>query len=197
MKFTITPLPYPTDSLSPLMSRETLEYHWGKHYQGYIDKLNTLLEDSVLKRCTTLEEIMFLSEGAIYNNAAQAWNHKFFFEQFSGAAKEFPHDRPSGELLMAVDRCFGSFENFVVEFTKATVSLFGSGWVWLTVDENKDLFIVSTSNAKNPATEEGLRPILVIDVWEHAYYLDHQNRRGDFIANFMRLIDWSVIEKRY
>ncbi len=136
---------------------------------------------------------MFRSEGAIYNNAAQAWNHQFFFSQFAFERKS----HPTGEMIFAIDRAFGSFNEFVDRFREAALSVFGSGWAWLTCDENRDLHIIATSNALNPATEEGLRPLLVIDVWEHAYYLDYQNQRGEFFDSFMKLVDWRVIEGRY
>ncbi len=193
MKFQPLPLPYPVDALVPLMSVDTLEYHWGKHYIGYLDKLNALLEGSDFEAATSLEEIIFKSDGAIYNNAAQAWNHQFFFEQFS----ESPKMLPEGDLLLGIGRSFGSYDNFLKEFKEIALNLFGSGWVWLTADENRDLYIVATQNAQNPAADEGLRPVMVIDIWEHAYYLDHQNRRADFITNFFKLLDWSVIERRY
>lgn len=193
MKFTAQPLPYPTDALVPLMSAETLEYHWGKHYIGYLDKLNMLLEGSDFEKANSLEEIIFKSDGAIYNNAAQAWNHQFFFAQFS----ENPKGLPEGDLLLGIGRSFGSYDNFLKEFKEIALNLFGSGWVWLTADENRDLYIIATQNAQNPAADEGLRPLMVIDIWEHAYYLDHQNRRADFIANFFKLLDWGVIERRY
>lgn len=193
MKFKTVDLHYPLDALAPLMSHDTLEYHWGKHYNGYVAKLNALIENSEYEPLTSLEEIMLCSDGDVYNNAAQAWNHVFFFEQFSPT----PKPAPEGDLMLAIGRNFGSLQSFITEFTTAALSLFGSGWVWLAIDQSNDLFIISTQNAKNPATEENLRPLMVIDVWEHAYYLDHQNRRADFIKNFFQLLDWAVIEKRY
>ncbi|MFI3299710.1 MAG: superoxide dismutase [Rikenellaceae bacterium] len=193
MIFTVAPLPYPTDGLEPLMSRETLDYHWGKHYAGYVAKLNELIAGSEFEDFETLEDIMLRSTGVIYNNAAQAWNHRFFFEQFSISPKQ----EVEGALKSALDRDFGGYDLFAEKFAAAALSLFGSGWVWLVSDEGGKLSIVATQNAKNPATEDGLTPLMVIDLWEHAYYIDHRNRRADFIKNFMALLDWKVVESRY
>lgn len=192
MKFSLPPLPYAIDALGDLMPAHTLEYHYGKHHAAYINNLNSLIEGTEFEKYDSLEDIMLRSSGAIFNNAAQAWNHHFFFEQFSPKAKH----EPSGILRASIDRDFGSVAQFKEKFDKATLSLFGSGWVWLVVDGDNTLSIVSTSNAANPATEEGLRPIMTIDVWEHSYYLDHQNRRIDYLKNFWQILDWAVIERR-
>ncbi len=193
MIFTVTPLQFATDALEPLMSKETLEYHWGKHYSGYIAKLNELIAGTEFAQYETLEDIMLRSEGAVFNNAAQAWNHEFFFAQLSPK----PKSAPEGALLTAIVRDFGSFEKFEAALKTAALSLFGSGWTWLVSDENGKLSIVSTSNAQNPAVQDGLKPLLVADVWEHAYYLDHQNLRANFVDNLLKLIDWKVVEKRF
>lgn len=193
MKFSLPPLPYALDALGELMPAHTLEYHYGRHHAAYINNLNALIEGTEFEKYETLEDIMLRASGAIFNNAAQAWNHHFFFDQFSPT----PQNEPHGPLRAAIDRDFGSFATFKEKFEKATLSLFGSGWVWLVIDSDGILSIDSTSNAGNPATEEGLRPIMTIDVWEHSYYLDHQNRRADYLANFWKLIDWAVITRRF
>lgn len=193
MKFTLPPLPYPLDALAPYMSQKTLEYHYGKHHQAYVTNINKLIIGTEFEKCETLEDIMLRSDGAIYNNAAQAWNHQFFFEQFSPAPKR----TTQGALLAAIVRDFGSFDTFIEQFSTAAATLFGAGWAWLVSDESGALSITSTSNAQNPATEDGLRPLLTIDVWEHAYYLDYQNARADYIKNFWQILDWTVIEARF
>ncbi len=193
MIFTVTPLPFAVDALEPLMSKMTFEYHWGKHYSGYIAKLNELIADTEYAQYETLEDIMLRADGAIFNNAAQAWNHEFFFAQLSPT----PKSEPEGALHTAIVRDFGGFDKFEQSFRAEALSVFGSGWVWLVSDENGRLSIVSTTNAQNPAVQDGLKPLLVADVWEHAYYLDHQNRRPSFIDSLLQLVDWQVIEKRF
>lgn len=193
MKFSLPQLPYAIDALGTLMPAHTMEYHYGKHHAAYINNLNNLIEGTEFEKYSTLEDIMLRSTGAIFNNAAQAWNHQFFFEQFSPSAQHEPH----GVLRASIDRDFSSFDVFKAKFDKATLSLFGSGWVWLVVDGDGILSIDSTANAGNPATEEGLRPLLTIDVWEHSYYLDHQNRRADYLLSFWQLIDWAVVTRRF
>lgn len=193
MKFLLTPLPYPLDALAPYMGSETLGYHWGKHHRAYVDNLNRLIEGTKFEDYTTLEDIMLRSDGAIYNNAAQVWNHQFFFEQFSKKAKL----SPDGFLHSAIERDFGSLYAFVEEFSKVAKGWFGSGWVWLVCDEEGKLSIEATQNAVNPATTDGLRPLMTIDVWEHAYYLDYYNARGEYVDNFWHILDWSVVERRF
>lgn len=192
MKFQIPELHYAADGLEPLMSRSTIEYHYGKHLAAYINNLNTLVVGTEFEKDTAIQDIVLRSSGAIYNNAAQAWNHILFFNQLSPK----PQAAPSGKLLAAIDRDFGSLEAFKEQFTKAATTLFGSGWVWLAADDAGKLSILAMGNAGNPVTE-GLRPLMGIDVWEHAYYLDHQNRRADFIGNFWKLLDWKFVEKNY
>ncbi len=175
------------------MSAQTLEFHWGKHYSGYVDKLNGLIVGTEHEGQTTIEQIMLSSSCAIYNNSAQAWIHEFFFEQLSST----PKSQPQGALHEALVRDFGSVEKFITEFKGAASTLFGSGWVWLVADDRSNLSIATTQNAINPLSEMGLRPIMVLDVWEHAYYLDYQNRRPDFIDNFEKILDWNIIERRF
>lgn len=190
-RFTPRELPYPYEALSPAISAETLRFHHDKHYVGYVNKLNELIFDTPYAD-QPLEDIICASDGSIFNNAAQAWNHEFFFEELSPK----PQCHPSGALLTAIDDSFGSFESMQQAMTRAAASLFGSGWVWLVEGKEGELAIVSTSNAGNPLTM-GLKPLLCFDVWEHAYYLDYQNRRADAIAALWDFIDWKVVEERY
>lgn len=191
MKFTKPRLPYTPDALVPYISQETVEYHYGKHESAYIDKLNALTEGTEYAEMP-LEEIVVKSEGAIFNNASQAWNHIFYFFQFAPRGQK----EPSGKLREKIEETFGSFDEFKRKFADAGATLFGSGWVWLSADGEGSLFITQGPNAANPM-KEYLRPLLVADVWEHAYYLDYQNRRPDYLEALWNLIDWSVIEARY
>lgn len=191
MNFTKPKLPYSPDALAPVISEETVNFHWGKHEQNYIDTLNSLIEGTEFQDMP-LEEIIVKSDGKIFNNASQAWNHIFYFLQFMpGGQKE-----PSGALLQQIENQFGSFEAFKEKFVEAGTGVFGSGWVWLSADDKGDLVITPASNAANPLTS-GLRPLLVFDVWEHAYYLDYQNRRKDYLSKLWDIVDWSIIEIRY
>ncbi len=191
MKFELPALPYPVNALEPTMSARTIEFHWGKHEAAYIDNLNGLVAGTPLEN-DTLEEIVRKSDGAIYNNAAQAWNHIFFFFQLAPNGKK----EPGGALLEAINNSFGSFEAFREAFAKAGATLFGSGWAWLSARPDGRLEITQGPNAHNPL-KEGAMPLLTADVWEHAYYLDYQNRRLDFLLGLWNLVDWKVVEKRY
>lgn len=182
-------LPYAMDALTPSMSKETLEYHYGKHLQAYVDNLNRLIPATVYETMS-LEDIVLQADGAVFNNAAQAWNHTFFFESLTPTAKAVP-----GELEKLLVENFGSLDAFKEQFVKAAASLFGSGWVWLVKDGQNRLSVVSESNAGNPM-KKGLKPLLVIDVWEHAYYIDYRNRRADYINAFWKLIDWDKVSER-
>lgn len=184
-------LPYAPDELLPAISQETVEYHYGKHEKAYIDNLNKLIEGTKYEDMA-LEDIICESEGPLYNNAAQAWNHIFYFFTFSPDGG----GEPSGDLRKAIDRDFGSFEKFKKDFVDAGVSLFGSGWVFLSRDEDGHLIITRQPNAGNPLTD-GLTPLLTFDVWEHAYYLDYQNRRADALNALWDIVDWDVVESRY
>ncbi len=189
--FKLRPLPYKHDALAPYITEQTIGYHYGKHLQTYINNLNNLLENSPLKG-KPLNEIIVKSEGPLFNNAAQVFNHEFYFETFSPAAVTMPE----GRLLSAIEAKWGSFDNFKKEFAAAAVSVFGSGWTWLVKDDKGELSILKTSNAETPVTK-GLIPLMVMDVWEHAYYLDYQNRRADHIASLWPIIDWKIIGERY
>lgn len=191
MIFTQPKLPYPSDALAPVISQETVEYHYGKHEKGYIDTLNKLIEGTRFQNMA-LEEIIVQSDGKLFNNASQAWNHIFYFFQFSPSGQK----EPSGELRSQIEKQFGSYEEFKRQFAEAGMTLFGSGWVWLCADNDGKLVIMQGRNAENPMTQ-GLKPILVFDVWEHAYYLDYQNRRAEYLDKIWDLVDWDIIEIRY
>lgn len=191
MKYSQPQLPYATDALEPAISRRTVDFHYGKHEKAYIDNLNNLIEGTEFADLP-LEEIIHDAKGPLFNNASQAWNHIFYFFSFSPDGG----GEPEGELREAIDRDFGSFENFKKEFVDAGVKLFGSGWVWLSRDNDGKLFITQEGNAGNPITK-GLTPILTFDVWEHAYYLDYQNRRADALNALWDIIDWPIVEGRY
>lgn len=184
-------LPYAYDALAPAISEETLRYHHDKHYAGYVAKLNELIAGTPYAD-ESLVEIVQTSDGSIFNNAAQAWNHEFYFDQFAAE----PQSQPTGRLLDAINRSFGSFEAMKAEVAKAAASLFGSGWVWLVEDSSGKLSILSTRNAGTPI-RHGMRPLLCFDVWEHAYYIDFRNRRADAVAATWSVIDWKKIEHRY
>lgn len=191
MKYNQPELPYAADALEPAISRRTVDFHYGKHEKAYIDNLNNLIEGTEFADLP-LEEIIHDAKGPLFNNASQAWNHIFYFFSFSPDGG----GEPEGELREAIDRDFGSFENFKKEFVDAGVKLFGSGWVWLSRDNDGKLFITQEGNAGNPITK-GLTPILTFDVWEHAYYLDYQNRRADALNALWDIIDWPIVEGRY
>lgn len=191
MIYTQPELPYAKDALQPAISQMTVDYHYGKHEKAYIANLNKLIEGTEYADME-LEDIIRESKGALFNNASQAWNHIFYFFSFSPDGG----GEPQGELKKAIDSQFGSFEDFKKAFVQAGTSIFGSGWVWLSKDTDGRLFITQESNAGNPLTA-GLTPILTFDVWEHAYYLDYQNRRADALEKLWDIIDWDVVSSRY
>ena len=191
-KFELMALPYAVEALEPVISKQTLEFHHGKHLAGYVNNLNGLLEESPLAGLP-LEEIVCKASGGMLNNAGQILNHELYFGQFC-APKE--NNAPTGKLAEAIMRDFGSFEAFKEAFQKSGATLFGSGWVWLSADQDGKLVITQEANAANPV-QKGLKPLLTFDVWEHAYYLDYQNRRPDHLAALWQIIDWEVIGKRY
>jgi Fe-Mn family superoxide dismutase len=185
-------LPFAPEALEPVISRETISFHHGKHLAGYVNNLKGLLADNNLKDAT-LEEIVCQSTGGMQNNAGQILNHNLYFGQFRAPKTD---NQPVGKLAEAILRDFGSFEAFKDEFQKKGATLFGSGWVWLSSDADGKLVITQETNAANPV-QRGLKPLLTFDVWEHAYYLDYQNRRPDHLAALWQIIDWEVIEQRY
>ena len=199
-QFELMALPYAPDALEPVISKETIAFHHGKHLAGYVNNLNGLASpptpspkgEGSLGELEALKEMVLHGEGAILNNAGQILNHELYFGQFSGNSKS----APTGKLAEAISRDFGSFEAFKEEFQKKGITLFGSGWVWLSADKDGKLVITQESNAANPI-QKGLKPLLTFDVWEHAYYLDYQNRRPDHLAALWQIIDWEVIENRY
>lgn len=191
MTFTLPPLPYAENALEPYISAETIQYHYGKHHQAYVNNLNNLVPGTPFES-SSLEDIVMKADGGIFNNGAQVWNHTFYWNCLSpdgGGA-------PVGALAEAMERDFGSFESFKEAFTKAAATLFGSGWAWLVKDGNGKLTITQTSNAGNPM-RDGYTPLMTCDVWEHAYYIDKRNRRPDYIASFWELVDWRAVEDRY
>ena len=191
-KFELMALPYAPEALEPVISKETIGFHHGKHLAGYVNNLNALLEGSPLAGLS-LKEIVLKAEGGMLNNAGQILNHNLYFEQFTGKPAK---SAPDGKLAEAIARDFGSFEAFKEEFQKKGATLFGSGWVWLSANRDGRLVITQDANAVNPI-QKGLKPLLTFDVWEHAYYLDYQNRRPDHLASLWQIIDWQVIENRF
>ena len=191
-KFELMALPYAIDALEPVISKQTLEFHHGKHLAGYVNNLNILLKGSPLSDMS-LEEIVCKATGGILNNAGQILNHELYFGQFTGKPIK---SAPAGKLAEAIVRDFGSFEAFKEAFLKAGATMFGSGWVWLSADKDGKLVITQETNAANPV-QKRLKPLLTFDVWEHAYYLDYQNRRPDHLAALWQIVDWQVIEQRY
>ncbi len=191
MAFTLPALPYAHDALEPYISAKTIEFHYGKHHQAYVNNVNALIPGTPFENAS-LEEIVRKADGGIFNHGAQVYNHTFYFEQFIPDGCREPIDA----LKDAIDKEFGSFDAFKEQFTKAAATLFGSGWAWLVKDGSGKLSIVQTSNAGCPL-RDGLTPLLTCDVWEHAYYLDKQNLRPKYIEDFWKILDWKVISKRF
>lgn len=189
MAFKLPPLPFTENALFPEISAETISFHYGKHHQAYINNLNNLIVDTKFEN-SSLEEIIQDSEGAIFNNAAQVWNHTFYWNSLGKT-----DSMPVGKLLGLINESFGSFDEFKKQFSEASVKIFGSGWSWLVLDSDGKLSIVQTSNAATPITD-GFIPLLTCDVWEHAYYLDYQNRRPDYINSFWKIINWDAVASR-
>ena len=188
MKHELMTLPYALDALEPLMSKETLEFHYGKHHQTYVNNLNNLIAGTKFEN-STLVEIVLESEGGLFNNSAQVYNHDFFWKGLTPTQSEIP-----SKVEEILCKTFGSVEKFKEEFTAKAIGQFGSGWAWLVQDENQTLKIVTTSNAANPLTQN-LKPILVCDVWEHAYYIDVRNARPAYLENFWKLVNWNFVEE--
>lgn len=190
-QFELMELPYAENALEPVISAETIGLHHGKHLLGYVTALNRLIAGTDLAD-RSLEEIVAASDGAVFNNAGQTLNHNLYFTQFSPDGG----GEPRGALRKAIDASWGSFDRFKKDFVDAGTSLFGSGWVWLAADKSGDLTIVKEPNGGNPVAR-GLVPLLGFDVWEHAYYLDYNNRRADHLNALWRIVDWNTVEKRY
>jgi Fe-Mn family superoxide dismutase len=183
--FKLPELPYAMNALAPHISEETLEYHYGKHHKAYVDKLNELVPGTDYEKMSLEEIVMKAGSGPIFNNAAQVWNHTFYWHSLSPEAG----GQPADELAAAIEATFGPFDSFKEQFNKAAVGQFGSGWVWLVKNREGKLEIVATSNAGNPLTE-GKTPLLTCDVWEHAYYIDTRNSRPNYLTNFWNLVNW-------
>ena len=191
MKYELIPLPYEANALEPVISKETIGFHHGKHLQAYVNNLNAAIEGTKYAEMP-LEEIVKTADGGIFNNAGQILNHNLYFTQFRAPKAD---NKPTGVIAEWIDQQFGSFDKFKEEFTKKGATLFGSGWVWLSVDKDGKLVITQETNAGNPV-QRGLRPLLTFDVWEHAYYIDYQNRRPDHLNALWQIINWDVVNER-
>jgi Fe-Mn family superoxide dismutase len=193
MPFTLPPLPYAMNALAPLISQETLEYHYGKHHQAYVTNLNNLIPGTEFEALSLEEIIMKAPAGGIFNNAAQVWNHTFYWNSLRPATD---NNQPQGALAEAIVKNFGSFEAFKEQFNKAATGTFGSGWAWLVADHSGNLSISSTSNAGTPLTDNKI-PLLTCDVWEHAYYIDYRNARPTYVSKFWDLVNWDFAAKNF
>ena len=192
MEHKLPQLPYALDALQPVFSKETMEYHYGKHHQTYITNLNKLIVGTEFEHLL-LEEIVKKSTGGIFNNAAQTWNHTFYWLGFTPKGQ----GKPDGDLLNAINRDFGSFADFQAAFDACAANTFGSGWAWLVKTADGKLALRSTANAATPLTENGVTPLLTCDVWEHAYYIDYRNSRPNYLKGFWQIVDWSVVAQRF
>ncbi|AJJ57998.1 superoxide dismutase [Fe] [Yersinia pseudotuberculosis] len=189
MSFELPALPYAQNALEPHISAETLEYHYGKHHNTYVNNLNNLIKDTEFAG-KSLEEIVKTANGGVFNNAAQVWNHTFYWHCLSPNGG----GEPTGKIAEAINKSFGSFAEFKAQFTDAAVKNFGAGWTWLVKKADGTLAIVSTSNAGTPLTTTD-KPLLTVDVWEHAYYIDYRNARPKYLENFWAVVNWSFAEK--
>lgn len=186
MAFELPPLPYAQDALAPHISAETLEFHYGKHHKAYVDKLNTLVPGTPLEGKSLEEVIKAAGPGPVFNNAAQVWNHTFYWNCLSpngGGA-------PKGAIAATIDKAFGSFDKFKEDFTNSAINNFGSSWTWLVKKADGSVAIVNTSNAGTPLTDASVTPLLTVDLWEHAYYIDYRNARPKYLEHFWQLINW-------
>lgn len=191
MAFELPPLPYDKKALAPFISEETLEYHYGKHHQTYVNTLNNLIPGTEFEG-KPLEEIIKNSSGGIFNNAAQVWNHTFYWH----CMKPNGGGQPAGELAESINKTFGSFDKFKEDFTKTAIGTFGSGWAWLVKKADGSLALASTIGAGNPMTS-GDTPLLTCDVWEHAYYIDYRNLRPKYVEAFWNLVNWDFVAKNF
>jgi Fe-Mn family superoxide dismutase len=191
MNFELPSLPWAADALEPIISKQTIEFHYGKHHQAYVTNLNKLVPGTEFENAS-LEEIVMKSTGGIFNNGAQVWNHTFYWN----CLKPNAGGAPTGKLADAINAEFGSFETFKEKFSTAAATLFGAGWAWLVKNADGKLEIIQEGNAGCPL-RNGKTPLLTCDVWEHAYYLDKQNRRPDYIADFWKLVDWDAVASRF
>jgi len=191
MEHTLPALPYATDALAPIISQETIEFHYGKHHQAYVTNLNGLIKGTEFEN-SSLEEIVKKSSAGIFNNAAQVWNHTFYWN----GLKPNGGGEPTGALAEAINTKWGSFDNFKAEFTKTAVTTFGSGWAWLVKTPAGELELISTSNAATPLTTDN-KPLLTCDVWEHAYYVDYRNARPKYVEAFWSLVNWDFVAANF
>lgn len=192
MSIQLPDLPYARDALAPHISEETIDYHYGKHHQAYVNNLNAAIEGTDMANAS-LEDIIRGSEGGQFNNAAQVWNHTFYWNSLSpngGGA-------PSGDLAAAIDSAFGSFDEFKTKFTASAGGNFGSGWTWLVKNANGGLEILNTGNAGTPVTDTSITALLTVDVWEHAYYVDYRNARPEYLKNFWEIANWEFAAKHF
>ncbi|OQS39395.1 superoxide dismutase [Chromobacterium haemolyticum] len=193
MEHKLPELPYALDALAPHISKETLEFHYGKHHQTYITNLNNLIKGTEFENAS-LEEIVKKSSGGIFNNAAQVWNHTFYWLGFAPNAGE--ERKPAGALADAINAKWGSYDEFKKAFTQTAIGTFGSGWAWLVKNTDGSLDLVSTSNAATPLTTDK-KPLLTCDVWEHAYYIDYRNSRPNYMDSFWKLVNWDFVAKNF
>lgn len=189
MFFQLPPLPYTKNALKPYLSQETLEYHYDKHHNSYVNNLNKLIKNTIFEN-KSLEEIIKTAEEEIFNNAAQVWNHNFYWRCLIPGS----NGKPSGKIANLIDQYFGNFEEFKKQFTNKAIKNFGSGWTWLVKQINGEFAIINTSNAITPIISTD-KPLLTIDVWEHAYYIDYRNMRSDYLANFWPIVNWHFVEQ--
>ena len=192
MSFSLPELPYAKDALAPHISAETIEFHYGKHHQTYVDKLNGLVDGTELES-QSLEDIVKSSEGGVFNNAAQVWNHTFYWNCLSPNGG----GSPTGPVADAINVAFGSFDAFKEQFTNSAINNFGSGWTWLVKKADGSVAIVPTSNAATPLTDASVTPILTVDVWEHAYYVDYRNARPKYMDAFWALVNWDFVNQNF
>jgi Fe-Mn family superoxide dismutase len=192
MAFTLPELPYSNDALAPHISTETIEFHYGKHHRTYLDKLNAALPGTPFEKMT-LEEVVQKSSGAMFNNAAQVWNHTFYWNSLTPKGG----GTPTGTLGKAIEKSFGSMADFKEKFSAAAAGQFGSGWAWLVKDKSGQLSITTTSNAETPIQKPGVTPLLTCDVWEHAYYIDYRNARPKYVEAFWSLVNWDFAQKNF
>ncbi len=190
MAFELPPLPYAKNALEPHISQETLEFHYGKHHHTYVVKLNGLIEGTEFEG-ESLEEVVKTSTGGVFNNAAQVWNHTFYWNCLAPNAG----GEPTGAIADAISASFGSFEDFKAEFTNSAIGNFGSGWTWLVKKADGSLAVVNTSNAATPLTDDSVTVLLTVDLWEHAYYIDYRNLRPDYMASFWKLVNWEFVNQ--
>lgn len=190
-RFRLPDLPYSKEALKPFLSGETIECHYGKHHSGYVEKMNEMLQaaSSEWPADVSLEEIVLKSQGGLFNQASQAWNHSFYWYGLSPDAQS-----PQGRIAQSITESFGSYESFCLQFIEKGVGLFGSGWVWLVKDVNNHLEVMTTANAENPLRQKR-RPLLNCDVWEHAYYIDFRNERKKYLQDFFRHVNWRFVEE--